>query len=45
VPIAALLLATVRVNPLVVLGISVFAWGVACCTAMMSYMSVTNVWL
>ena len=45
VPIAARLLSRVRVNPLVVLGISVFAWGVSCCTAMMSYMSVTNTWL
>ncbi len=45
VPIAVLLLVIVRVNPLVVLGISVFAWGLSCCTAFMSYMSVTNVWL
>lgn len=45
VPFGLALVAIVRRNPLVPLGLSVFQWWASCSAAVMSYMSVTNVWL
>ena len=45
VPIAVLLLAILRINPLIVLGVSVFAWYESTCAAFNAVMLVTNTWL
>ncbi len=45
VPFGLILLAVARRNPLVPVGLSVFQWWASCSAAIMSYMSVTNIWL
>jgi hypothetical protein len=45
VPIGVVLLVVARKNPLVPIGLSVFQWWASCSAAIMSYMSVTNIWL